>query len=379
MKIFLVKMMRKRENTEKRHNMKTKKKESGKQIKKNKNVMIITTIYVLCFSIIAGIFAYTRINQYERGVLEVCATQQDAYVQLVLDQINLKNNSDDEQIINDILGTMNSSSNKYWTFSKNQSILFIKDVLETNRYKGVTTATYYDSESAARFLNSLQNDKVTHDFIEINNNKYVASGVAFEYKNQTYKLCLLTGKGAILDNNSYLQIKIQMQTYVIILLFVLIITAMYLAHSLRKMQKKYEGSQDTIAQLNGMVSKMNNKLLEKDFHDTRNNVWSSSAIMPFLDKLIARDAYPVTFMHIACVDNSEREKFIARANYILDKNVLRFTYDDRDVVLIFVGMNRRHSRLSIQLLMEESMQIMYAMTIKKKDDVDKLRIKYDET
>lgn len=216
-------------------------------------------------------------------------------------------------------------------------------------------------------------------FIEINNNKYVASGVAFEYKNQTYKLCLLTGKGAILDNNSYMQIKIQMQTYVIILLFVLIITAMYLAHSLRKMQKKNAASQNTIAQLNGMVSKMNNKLLEKDFYDTRNNVWSSSAIMPFLDKLIARDAYPVTFMHIACVDNSEREKFIARANYILDKNVLRFAYDDRDVVLIFVGMNRRHSRLSIQLLMEESMQIMYAMTIKKKDDVDKLRIKYDET
>ena len=46
MKIFLVKKMKKRENTEKRHNMKTKKKESGKQIKKNKNVMIITTIYV---------------------------------------------------------------------------------------------------------------------------------------------------------------------------------------------------------------------------------------------------------------------------------------------------------------------------------------------
>ena len=47
--------------------------------------------------------------------------------------------------------------------------------------------------------------------------------------------------------------------------------------------------------------------------------------MPFLDKLVARDIYPVTFMHIACVDNKERTKFIARANYILDKNVLRFT------------------------------------------------------
>ena len=156
------------------------KKLNKKRVKKNKkpkNVLVITTIYVICFSVIAGVFAYTRINKYEEGVLEVCATQQDAYVQLVLDQINLKSNRDDEQIINDILGTMNSSSNKYWTFSKNQSILFVKDVLETNRYKGVTTATYYESESATEFLNNLQNNRVTHDFIEIDGNSYVASGV----------------------------------------------------------------------------------------------------------------------------------------------------------------------------------------------------------
>ena len=92
------------------------KKLNKKRVKKNKkpkNVLVITTIYVICFSVIAGVFAYTRINKYEEGVLEVCATQQDAYVQLVLDQINLKSNRDDEQIINDILGTMNSSSKMF--------------------------------------------------------------------------------------------------------------------------------------------------------------------------------------------------------------------------------------------------------------------------
>ena len=259
------------------------KKLNKKRVKKNKkpkNVLVITTIYVICFSVIAGVFAYTRINKYEEGVLEVCATQQDAYVQLVLDQINLKSNRDDEQIINDILGTMNSSSNKYWTFSKNQSILFVKDVLETNRYKGVTTATYYESESATKFLNNLQNNRVTHDFIEIDGNSYVASGVTFEYKNQSYKLCLLTGRNAIMDNNSYMQIKIQMETYVVILLFVLIITAMLLAHKLRRMQKSISESDKTVAELNSMVSKMNKKLLEKDLHDTRNNVWDNTAIMP---------------------------------------------------------------------------------------------------
>lgn len=273
------------------------KKLNKKRVKKNKkpkNVLVITTIYVICFSVIAGAFAYTRINKYEEGVLEVCATQQDAYVQLVLDQINLKSNRDDEQIINDILGTMNSSSNKYWTFSKNQSILFVKDVLETNRYKGVTTATYYESESATKFLNNLQNNRVTHDFIEIDGNSYVASGVTFEYKNQSYKLCLLTGRNAIMDNNSYMQIKIQMETYVVVLLLVLIVTAMLLAHSMRNLQEKLNNSEKTAARLNQMITKMNKRLLEKDLHDTRNNVWKKEAIMPFMYKIIKRDIYPVT-------------------------------------------------------------------------------------
>jgi Na+/proline symporter len=44
------------------------KKLNKKRVKKNKkpkNVLVITTIYVICFSVIAGVFAYTRINKYE--------------------------------------------------------------------------------------------------------------------------------------------------------------------------------------------------------------------------------------------------------------------------------------------------------------------------
>lgn len=370
-----------KKNTEKRLNMKAKKEEKDnkkhvRKKKKSKNVLVITTIYVICFSIAAGFFAYTRINKYEQGILEVCATQQDAYVQLVLDQINLKSNRDDEQIINDILKTMNSSSNKYWTFSKNQSMLFVKDVLETNRYKGVTTATYYESESAAAFLNNLQTDKVTHDYIDINGSSYVASGVAFEYKNQSYKLCLLTGRSAIMDNNSYLQIKIQMETYVVVLLCVLIITSMFLAHSMRKVQKKLKDSEDTAAQLNKMITKMNKKLLEKDLHDTRNNVWDKTAIMPFMYKIVKRDVYPVTFMHVSCVSMQERDKFLARANYILDKNVLRFIYDDTDLVLVFIGINKRHAKQNIQLLVDNGTTVPFVFSVKGKSDADLLGNKY---
>ena len=72
------------------------------------------------------------------------------------------------------------------------------------------------------------------------------------------------------------------------------------------------------------------------------------------------------------VDNSHRI-----IDELLSKFIMRFTYEDNDIVLIFVGMNRKHSKQSLQLLMENSMQIMYAITIKSKADADKLRVKYE--
>ena len=82
-------------------------------------ILIITTICVVIAAAACGWLSYIQINRYEKGILEVCATQQDSYVQLVLDQINLKENRDDQDIINDILKTMGASSNKYWVLSRN--------------------------------------------------------------------------------------------------------------------------------------------------------------------------------------------------------------------------------------------------------------------
>ena len=57
-------------------------------------ILIITTICVVIAAAACGWLSYIQINRYEKGILEVCATQQDSYVQLVLDQINLKENRD---------------------------------------------------------------------------------------------------------------------------------------------------------------------------------------------------------------------------------------------------------------------------------------------
>lgn len=332
-------------------------------------VLIITSICSICFAVVAGLFAYMQISIYESGILEVCATQQDAYVQLVLDQINIKSNRDDEQIIKEILGTMDASSNRYWTFSKDQSMLFVKDVTETNKYKGVTPATYYISDSAKDFLDSLTVNNVTHSYIDVNDNRYIASGVMFEYRGNQYRLCLLTEKEVLLDNNTYLEVKTQMQTFVVVILMLLVVVPMLFAHFIRRMQFTMDRKDDSITAVNRILSNMNQKISESDLHDTRNNMWNENALSMFLEKLKKRNVYPVIAVYIKCDSKSSRAEFIAKAYYILDKHVLRFQYDDSDIVLVFVQISEESAVNSLNSLMTDKCKFKKSVLIKDNTDV----------
>ena len=75
------------------------------------------TFIALVIACLAAVYAWVLINNYEKGVAEIYAQEQDGYVQLVLDQINLQPENTDEEIIRNILGTLDSSSNRYWTLS----------------------------------------------------------------------------------------------------------------------------------------------------------------------------------------------------------------------------------------------------------------------
>ena len=82
--------------------------------KKKKKYISVTLILILMAVIVAGLAGLTffEMQRYEDGLIDVCATQQDSYVQLVIDQINLKENRSDQEIIENILSTLDSSSNR---------------------------------------------------------------------------------------------------------------------------------------------------------------------------------------------------------------------------------------------------------------------------
>ena len=185
--------------------------------------VIILTYFV---AVLGAFFGIYLMNQYEKSLLNIYAMQQDAYVQLVLDQINLQPKQTDEGIIENILGTLNTSDSSYWTLSKEQTLLYVKNVTETNQYKGVTTNSFYITNTATKFLDSLTLNRVVHRIIYMDNTRYVASGVIFEYNNAPYRICLLTDDTVILDNNDFLATKIAMYIFWIALLLMLVIVSM---------------------------------------------------------------------------------------------------------------------------------------------------------
>lgn len=339
-------------------------------------ILIITTICVVAAAALGGLITYILIGRYEKGIIEVCATQQDAYVQLVLDQINLKDNRDDEEIINDILKTMDSSSNKYWAFSKNQSMLFVKDVLETNRYKGVSADTYYNARQAADFMNGLGLNKVEHSVISLDNKTYLVSGVMFKYAGQDYRLCLMTEKSVLLDNNTYLEIKVQMETFVVVILLALVLVASIYALRIRQLSFKLDEKEADIRSLSMSLSKVNEKLMDKDLHDTHNNVWRQKAIVPFMKKLIERNIMPVTFTRVECENKESRNKFLGRAVYVLDRDVIRFEYGESDIILLAVNVSEAQLKYNLGVLEDKDVKVQRVMLIDNSTDMKMLEEKY---
>jgi hypothetical protein len=321
-----------------------------KRNKKKPGILPLTTVVMLVVAGVSSVFAWYQIRNLETGVLDVCATQQDAYVQLVLDQINLKENRDDEEIIQDILSTLDSSSNKYWTFSKDRAMLFVKDVTQTNRYKGLTAGSYYDSESAQEFLENLQVDRVIHRTILLEGKEYVASGVAFCYGEDDYRLCLLTNRDVLLNNNKLMESEIELVILIAFILITLLSVSMLFARSQEKLGATIHEKEETINRLQGMVGELNEQLSQKEQYDTRYQLWSGEELKVFLEKLQRKHVDRVVAVKIYCRGEDDKEDFLKKASILLDRKVLRFAINEHEVLLLFLQYEERNVRERVDAL-----------------------------
>lgn len=272
-------------------NRNTEQHKQNKQEKRRLHTWVVTVLSLALVSVV-GFLAWLQLSNYEKGVLEVYADQQDGYVQLVLDQINLSQERSDEEIIENILGTLDASGNRYWTFSRKESLIFVRDVLETNRYKGFTTSTYFYSDSARDFLLRLNDSRVLHDTILIEETPYIASGVEFAYGGEDYKICLLTNAETVLDYNAYLNAKINLMVLAFVLLGIVVISLIVLALLAERYRKQFWRERDDNRVLRKKIEALNEKLKRGDLYDTGCTAFREGAVPIILRKLKERRAWP---------------------------------------------------------------------------------------
>jgi len=338
-----------------------------KKMSRARKIFRATVVLAPLLALACLAFVFMLSQRMEMGLLDVCADQQDGYVELVLKQINLKENRDDAELVSQIIGTLDASPNKYWTLSSDQTILFVKDVLETNKFKGVTTSTYYVSESAREFIENLPSNRATHDFITIDDREYVASGVAFTYRGVQYSLCLLTNRDVLLESNIFLGIKTQLWIVFLLILGLLVIVPFALALQLVRAQEREDEDQRMIAMMGKRINQMNDRLTSMDLYDSRNNLWRQDMLPRFMKALEVRESVPITFIRVHCEDAEARTKFLSLAHYTLDNTCLRVAVEGYDLFLIFVGAGRDAALLSTMPCLSLTTKIATTETVEEPD------------
>lgn len=330
-------------------------------MKKILNSLTLWVAFAFAVALAGGAFAWFQIAGYETGVIEIYATQQDAYVQLVLDQINLNREREEESVIVDIIGTLDSSNSKYWTLSDEAALIFVKDVAETNRYKGFTTETYYISDSAGAFIGSLAVNKVSHGLIEVGERTYIASGVKFLYAGEEYQICLLTNPSVVLDHNAYLAAKINLSVMIGALLCVFLVTVCALGRSVSSKNRQLEKEKENGAALAKMVGTLNEELALRSQYDARLAVFQTEYLPMLFEKLEAKECLPVTLLLLE-YDTERAAAFFLEDGYLMmDKRIFRFRDEkNKRIVLVAVHYGREEAVEAVEWLLGREIRLVAA-------------------
>ncbi|MDO4877313.1 MAG: hypothetical protein Q3987_08020, partial [Oscillospiraceae bacterium] len=90
------------------------------------------TIGAVFIAILLSAFAWWEIVNYEQGVAELYAQEQDGYVEIVARQIERYGDVAGDKFVEDTIEMLDSTSQRYWTLDNTQYFLFVKSINETD-------------------------------------------------------------------------------------------------------------------------------------------------------------------------------------------------------------------------------------------------------
>lgn len=328
-------------------------------MKKNKNRhrhLIRTSVVMILLAALFAAGIWFGFRRYRQGILDVCAEEQDGYVKLVLDQINLNADRSDDEIISDILETLDPSDGKYWTFSQDQNFLFVRNVMETDKYKNVSADTYYDSHSAERFFHHLKQNDVEHAEIEIGDDRYLASGASFAYGEKTYSLVLLSSEDVFLDNNSFLGAETSLLVLMGAALILLVIVPMVQAWKEDDLAGRQTESERENVKLRQSLMKEGDRSLARQLYTDEGSVWDLSLLSESIARLKAKGAESAAAVRFRFENEEEKNDFLRNGNRMISGRYLLFGHGN-ELVLLFANTGKDQVKTALKPVKDQVQEI----------------------
>ena len=295
--------------------------------------LIWVTIAVVVLASLFTAFAMWQIYNYEQGVAELYAQEQDGYVEIVSRQITLYGDIAGDAFVEETIEMLDSTSQRYWTLDNTEYFLFVKSISETNVYKTFSTDTFYNTQSAKDFLATLRKGEVTHSIISLEGYKYIASGIIFEYSGTEYRLCLLTDYDIMLTNNAYLSSKLYLLIDFIIIISLLAIAVIYFAAKLIEANKKVENIRNVNTELNNYIDYLDNVIMDRNQYSI---ITGGNRILRLIRRIDERKVYPCSFVRVK-LETGNMIGFHNSVCKLLGDQVIWVRYRKDGFMLLFGG------------------------------------------
>lgn len=282
------------------------------------------TLVVVPLCLVLAVLGWLQMRDLDNGIVEAYARQQDSYVGIVLNEIKLSDDRSADEIVSDVLGTLEGSTDGYWALSRGQTMLYVKDVAETNRYKEVSASTYFDSSEAGDFLNGLATDRVTHRRIRLGDKDCLASGIQFAYGGSDYRLCLITNVDVLLASNEYMGARARMGTLWAAGIVTFCVGTLLIANNVDRRRRERDDEHARVVQLTEKMRLSEERMSRMGLYDALERSWSQRLVAPFARKLRERGVDGGAAVRIDCGTPGEALGLLERCATSLGSDVLRF-------------------------------------------------------
>lgn len=317
---------------------------------KRSHIAAGVAVAMLVLAAVLAALCFAQMKDIEDGTVEAVAVQQDGYLELVCDQIALNQDRQDDEIIEDILGTLDRNAASYWAFSKGETMLFVKDVDETNRYRNYSADTYFSTQSGADFTAKLTEGNIIHSVIDLNGQQYVASGTLFSYNGEQYRLCLLTNRDILLESNAMLGARNRLQVLLFGILGILVVIPIALAVALARTRNKLNVAYAQAVKTEDALDKAMRRRSLLDSYQVDGKVWREDMLAKFEERAGQRGV-PTAQVRIECRDAQSRNELLERTARLTDQGVLRFLMSDGSVVLLILNGTREELERDVRSAM----------------------------